>query len=71
MEQSRIIDTKIQRKIIKRLFFKSRKRIATDNNSRHRGFQQGTDKLTTTRSKNSKGKNTSRTATRRLTRTTK
>ena len=68
---SRIFKTEIQRKIIKRLFFKSRKGIPTDNRSKHRGFRQSTDNLTTRRNRNCRSKNTRRTAMRRLTRSTK
>ena len=68
--RSRIIETKIQRKMIKRFFYKSRNRILTDNSSRYRGSWQGTDNRTR-RSKRTNSKYTRRMATIRLTKGTK
>ena len=71
MARGRVIKTEVQRKFIRRLFFKSGKRIPTDNRNRQRGFWQSTDNPTMTRNRNRRGKDTRRTATRRLTRSTK
>ena len=70
--QSRIMKRKIQRKIIQGLLFKSTKGIPIDKRRRLKGFQQSMDNLTTRgRNRSGNGKNTRRTATRRLTKSKK